>query len=262
MFLPINQGGAETDLGGKAVLITGASSGIGAAAARAFARKGARVAIHYNSSEASARALQEEIAGEGGSAILLSADLGVTGEGARLVEAAAAALDGLDVLVNNAGSLCERRLFGAWDDALYDRVMALNVKSVIEAAQAAAPFLERSGAGAIVNLGSIAGNDGGGPGSGLYACAKAYIHNLTRHLARDLAARNIRVNAIAPGVIGTPFHAATPPERMEAMKKMVHLGRIGTPEDCAGAILFLSSPSMSGYITGQILHVNGGQMMP
>ena len=121
---------------------------------------------------------------------------------------------------------------------------------------------EASGHGVIINLGSIAGNDGGGPGSGHYACAKAYIHNLTRHMARDLAVRNIRVNAIAPGVIATPFHAQTPPERMEAMKKTIQLGRIGEPEDCVGPLLFLASNAMSGYMTGQILHVNGGQYMP
>ena len=81
-------------------------------------------------------------------------------------------------------------------------------------------------------------------------------------MARDLAARGIRVNAIAPGVIATPFHAETPPERMEAMRKAVQLGRIGQPEDCVGPILFLASGTMSGYVTGRILHVNGGQYMP
>ena len=139
--------------------------------------------------------------------------------------------------------------------------MNLNVRSVITAGQAAISHLEKVG-GAIINLGSIAGNDGGGPGSGHYACAKAYVHNLTRHMARDLGPRGIRINAIAPGVIATPFHAATTPERMEAMKKAVHLGRVGVPEECVGPIVFLASPAMSGYVTGQILHVNGGQFMP
>ena len=96
----------------------------------------------------------------------------------------------------------------------------------------------------------------------MYASSKAFVHNLTRHLARDLGARGIRVNAVSPGVIDTPFHAATPPERMEAMRKSVALGRIGTPEECAGAFLFLASPALSGYITGQNIHVNGGQLMP
>ena len=101
--------------------------------------------------------------------------------------------------------------------------------------------MERRGGGAIVNVGSIAGNNGGGPGSAPYASSKAFIHNLTRHLAGDLAAKNIRVNAVSPGVIDTPFHAATPPERMEAMRKSVPLGRVGVAEDCVGAFLFLAS---------------------
>ena len=124
------------------------------------------------------------------------------------------------------------------------------------------PHIEAEGGGAIVNVGSIAGNDGGGPGSGHYAAAKAYVHNMTRHMARDLAKRNIRVNAIAPGVIETAFHAATPPDRMEAMKNATQLGRVGTPQDCVGPLLFLARNSDSGYVTGQILHVNGGQYMP
>jgi 3-oxoacyl-[acyl-carrier protein] reductase len=122
--------------------------------------------------------------------------------------------------------------------------------------------MEARGGGAIINVGSIAGLDGGGSGAGIYGSAKAFVHNLTRHLARELAARGIRVNAVSPGVIATPFHAATPAERMEAMRKSVYLGRIGTPADCVGAFLFLASPLLSGYITGQNIHVNGGQYMP
>ena len=132
---------------------------------------------------------------------------------------------------------------------------------MIAVSQAAIPHLEKQGGGAIVNVGSIAGSNGGGPGSAHYACAKAYIHNLTRHMAQELAPRGIRVNAIAPGVIATPFHAETPPERMEAMRRAVAMGRVGEAEDCAGPIVFLAS-AMSGYVTGQILHVNGGQYMP
>ena len=250
------------DFTGKGVLITGASTGIGAAVAKAFAANGAKVAVHYHSSEDAALAVVDAIKAAGGLAVALQADLGQPDQAKPLVEAAAKALGRLDILVNNAGSLTGRTPFLEWTDETFDRVMNLNVRSLINASQAAAPHLEAQGGGAIVNLGSIAGNDGGGPGSGHYAAAKAYVHNLTRHMARDLAPRHIRVNAVAPGVIATPFHSATPPERMEAMKKQVQLGRIGEPEDCVGPILFLASDEASGYVTGQILHVNGGQYMP
>ena len=252
----------NTELAGKGILITGAGTGIGAALARGLAAEGAKIAVHFNSSEAEAKCVAESIARCGGSAILVRGDLSQPGEAKRVVEEAAEALGRLDVLINNAGSLIKRVPFMEIDRDLYDKVMAVNVSPVIEASQAAVPYLEAHGDGAIINVGSIAGNDGGGPGSGHYAAAKAYVHNLTRHMARDLACRGIRVNAIAPGVIATPFHNQTPAERMEAMRKAVYLGRIGTPHDCVGPVVFLASPALSGYVTGQILHVNGGSLMP
>ncbi|MBV8474468.1 MAG: glucose 1-dehydrogenase [Hyphomicrobiales bacterium] len=248
------------DLRGSRVLITGASTGIGEAVARAFAARGASLALHYNRSEAQAKALADSIAASGGQAVLVHGDLNERGAAKRVVEAAAEQLGGLDVLINNAGSLIKRTPFADVDDALIDAVFDLNVRSVIAATQAAIPYLERQG-GAIINVGSIAGADGGGPGAAVYASSKAFIHNLTKHLARDLAAKGIRVNTVSPGVIATPFHAATPAERMEAMRKSVPLGRIGTAEECVGAFLFLASPSLSGYITGQNIHVNGGQFL-
>jgi 3-oxoacyl-[acyl-carrier protein] reductase len=250
------------DLRNLSVLVTGASTGIGAALSRAFALQGARVGVHFHSNAAAADAVIQDIRGSGGTAVPVQGDLTQSGAAAGVVAAAALALGGLDVLINNAGSLISRRPILEADAAWIDQVFNLNAKAVIQTVQAAVPHLEARGGGAIINVGSIAGLDGGGPGTGVYGSAKAFVHNLTRHLARELASRKIRVNTVSPGVIDTPFHAATPPERMEAMRKSVYLGRLGTAQDCVGAFLFLASPQLSGYITGQNIHVNGGQVMP
>jgi 3-oxoacyl-[acyl-carrier protein] reductase len=250
------------DLQGKRVLVTGASTGIGAAAAMAFGRQGARVAVHFHRSRDAADAIVRQIQAVQGEAILVQGNLVERSVPEEVVNTAADRLGGLDVLVNNAGAIVRRAPFASIDEALIDEVFDLNVRSVIRVTQTAVPHLEAASNASIVNVGSIAGANGGGPGSAMYASSKAFIHNLTRHLAGDLAPRGIRVNAIAPGVVKTPFHDATPPERMEAMRKSVLLGRIGQPEECAGAILFFASNAASGYITGQILHINGGQLMP
>jgi len=249
------------DLAGKRVLITGASSGIGAALARAFGAQGAKLALHFNSHGDAARALAREIAQDAVEPVLVRGDLSKRGEAKRVVEEAAGKLGGLDILVNNAGGLGERRPIADVDDALFDFVYDLNVRSVIGATQAAIPHFEKSGGGNIINVGSIAGIDGGGAGASVYATAKAAVHNVTRHLARDLAKKNIRVNTVAPGAIATPFHERTPKERLEAMKNAAPLGRIGEAQDCVGAFLFLASNELSGYITGTIIHVNGGMYM-
>jgi 3-oxoacyl-[acyl-carrier protein] reductase len=250
------------DLRGKSILITGASSGIGAVISRAFAEQGARIAAHWSTHREAAERVVQDIREAGGVAHLVQGDLTQTEVAKRVVEDGANALGGLDVLINNAGSLVSRRPFLDADDAWVDAVFNLNARAVIQTCQAAVPHMGRGGGGAIINVGSIAGLDGGGSGAGIYGAAKAFVHNLTRHLARDLAAQNIRVNTISPGVVDTPFHSATPPERMDAMRKSVPMGRIGTPGDMVGAFLFLASRDLSGYITGQNIHVNGGQVMP
>jgi 3-oxoacyl-[acyl-carrier protein] reductase len=245
------------DLSGLRILVTGSSVGIGAAAAEAYAQAGASVAIHANTSVEAARALADRLDG----AVVVTGDVGTRAEAERIVREAAEALGGLDVLVNNAGSLVERRPIAEVDDALYDQVFDLNLRAVLAASQAALPWLKQSPSASIINLGSIAGADGGGLNSGHYAAAKAAVHAMTKHLARDWARFGIRVNAIAPGVIATAFHAATPPERMEAMRNAVPLGRVGDADDIAGTFLYLAAPKLSGYVTGQTIHVNGGQYM-
>ncbi|WP_246638409.1 SDR family NAD(P)-dependent oxidoreductase [Rhizobium laguerreae] len=247
------------DLNGKAILITGASTGIGAAAAVGFARSGSRVAIHYNQREAEANTLAERIRQDGGVAEVVHGDLIHPAVATEVVNSAAEALGGLDVLVNNAGAVLRRAPFEELDDDLYQTSLNLNVASVIKASQAALGHFSLTHGGSIINVGSIAGVNGGGPGWGHYAGAKAYIHNLTKSMANALASRNVRVNAIAPGLIDTPFYSELPRERLEAAVKNIPMGRLGVAEDCVGPLLFLASPSVSGYVTGQIIHINGGQ---
>ncbi|MHA6689881.1 SDR family NAD(P)-dependent oxidoreductase [Devosia sp. A449] len=246
---------------GKLALVMGASGGIGAAVATAFAAQGAHVALHYNRGEAAAQAAADAIIASGGKAFLIQGDISERGVPAKVVHQAAELLGGLDILFNNAGAMIRRMPFLDLDDALYEEALDLNVRPVIAASQAAVSHMDKRGGGSIINVGSIAGVDGGGSGSGHYGSAKAYVHNLTRHMARDLARLNIRVNAISPGVVQTAFHAATPPERMHAMQATIPLGRLGTPDDCVGPVLFLAS-SAASYMTGQILHVNGGMYLP
>lgn len=251
------------DLAGKAVLVTGASTGIGAALAKALGRQGARVAVHYHRSEAEAQEVAAAIADAGAEAWAVAGDVSDAATAGRVVAQAAERFGRLDGLVNNAGALIKRTPIEEVTDELYDTVLDLNVRSVVAACRAAIPVMRRQGGGAIVNTSSIAARNGGGPGSGLYASSKAFVSNLTRGLAKELAKDRIRVNAVSPGVILTPFHERfTTPEQMKAQVASIPMGRAGAAEDCVGAYLFLLSEALSGYVTGQILEVNGGQLMP
>jgi 3-oxoacyl-[acyl-carrier protein] reductase len=250
------------DLEGKAFLVTGASTGIGAAVARALGAQGARIAVHYNRSEAEARAVAEDIATAGAEAWVVGGDVSDARRMETIVAGTGERFGRLDGLINNAGALVRRTPIEEITDELYDSVLDLNVRSVVVACRAAIPWLRRQG-GVIVNTSSIAARNGGGPGSGLYASSKAFVSNLTRGLAKELATDRIRVNAVAPGVIATPFHERfSTPEQMAAMVATIPIGRAGTAEDCVGAYLFLASETLSGYVTGQVIEVNGGQLMP
>ncbi|MDW5378103.1 SDR family NAD(P)-dependent oxidoreductase [Halomonas sp. HP20-15] len=248
---------------GKRVLITGASRGIGAAVARKLGECGAHVAVHYYSSEAPAREVAGAIRDAGGQAFLVQGDVSQSARAAEVVDEAAAAMGGLDVLINNAGDMLGRVNLEAMDDGQYDKVMNLNVRSVIMASRAALPHFREQGAGNIVHTSSIAARNGGGPGAGLYASAKGFVSNLTRSMAKELAADNIRVNAVAPGTIATDFHQRHSNDaQLEAARGTIPQGRLGTAEDCVGAYLFLISDALSAYVTGQVIEVNGGQLMP
>ena len=248
----------EIDLTGQRAIVTGASTGIGRAIAEALAGAGADVAIHYGSSRNEAEETARAVESQGRRAFLVQADFRDPTAAGKAVEAAVNALGTpIDILVNNAGSLIGRSAVEEMDAELWQEVIALNLSSVFFAIKAALPYL-RSGA-RIVNVSSVAARHGGGPGAFAYAAAKGGVMTLTRGLAKELASRNIRVNAIAPGVIETPFHDKfSTPELLETFRKGIPLGRLGTSEDCAGAVLYLVSP-LASYVTGQSIDINGGQ---
>jgi 3-oxoacyl-[acyl-carrier protein] reductase len=251
------------DLKDKVVLITGASTGIGAAAALAFGRNGARVAVHFNSSEAAASAVAAGIKAAGAEAITVRGDVKDPAAVKSIVANTIEHFGRIDVLINNAGALVRRCPIAEITDELFDEVVALNVRSVVAACRETVPQFRRQGAGNIINVTSIAARNGGGPGSSIYAGAKAFVSTLTRGLAKELAAERIRVNGVSPGVIQTLFHERfSTPQQLASLQATIPMNRLGTAEECVGTFLYLASDELSGYVTGQILEVNGGQLMP
>jgi len=251
------------DLKGKTALVTGASTGIGAAVAIAFAARGMRVAVHYNSSADAANQVVDTIRSAGGDAFALQADVRDTAAIRECVKQMVSRLGRIDVLVNNAGSLVKRVPIAEFDDALFDEVMHINARSVLAFAREVVPMMRSHGGGNIINVTSVAARTGGGPGAYLYAGSKGFVSTATHGLARELVGDKIRVNAVAPGVIQTPFQDRfSTPAMLESFRAGIPMGRIGTPDECVGAFLYLASEQLSGYVTGQVVEVNGGQYMP
>ncbi|HTI01752.1 MAG TPA: SDR family oxidoreductase [Acidisoma sp.] len=246
----------------KVFLVTGASTGIGAAVARAFAAQGAIVAVHYNSSKDDAAKVSDDIRKNGGQVFLVHGDMSRQRDVADVVEQVGQRFGRIDGLINNAGSMLGRVPSVASEEEHDRAVLDLNAHSVVWASRAAHPWLRKNG-GVIVNTTSIAARNGGGGGAVLYASAKGFVSTFTRGFAKEVIGDGIRVNAVSPGVILTPFHERYSTEQqMNAMVAGIPMGRAGTAEECVGAYLFLASDTLSGYITGQIIEVNGGQLMP
>jgi len=252
-----------SDLRGKVVLITGASTGIGAAAALAFGRNRAKVAINFNASARQAEEVAGSIIEDGAEAKLIQADVTRREAAEYVVGEVVKSFGRLDVLINNAGALIKRTPVIEYTDEYLDAVLDLNVRQVVRFVREAAVQMRKQGGGSIINVSSIAARHGGGPGSVIYAAAKGFVSVATRGWAKELVKDRIRVNAVSPGVIMTPFHERySTAEQLAAMQVTIPMDRLGTPDDCVGAFLYLASEQMSGYVTGQILEVNGGQYMP
>ncbi len=239
----------------KTVLVTGAGKGIGAAIARRFTAQGDRVAVHYCRSEAQARALCEDIARLGGEAFPVGGDLTDPAQVRRVFSLAEYRMGGLDVLVNNAG-ISLQKPFRDTNEADWDGVFDACLKSAFLCTQAALPFMLERRAGCIVNVSSVWGQTGAS-GEVAYSAAKAGLIGLTRALAKELGPSGIRVNCVAPGVIDTDMTAQLTAQTMEELTGQTPLGRIGHPEDVAGAVVFLASEEAC-FITGQIVSPNGG----
>jgi 3-oxoacyl-[acyl-carrier protein] reductase len=247
----------QVDMKGKVALVTGGARDIGRAVSLALAGSGASVAVNYNTSEDRANDLVREIEQSGGKAIAVRGDVTQSSDVARIVSSVTDTFGGkIDVLVNNAGGLLARKKLDEMDEAFWDAVMAINLKSVFLVTKAVVPVMPDGAA--IVNLASLAARDGGGGGAIAYSSAKGAVLTFTRGLSKELAPKKIRVNCVSPGMIDTTFHDTfTSPEIRKAVAGRTSVGREGTPEDVANAVLFLASDA-SAYITGESIEINGG----
>jgi 3-oxoacyl-[acyl-carrier protein] reductase len=249
------------DLKGATVLVTGASTGIGAGCARALGALGAKVAVHYNSSKSAADEVVADILKSGGEAFALQGDLRLSAQCERVVFEAAARCGQIDVLINNAGSMVQRLPITELTDNSFNDIIDLNVRSMMMCTKHAVGHMKNGGS--IINVTSVAARTGGGPGALMYAACKGFISVATKGLARELVSRNIRVNAVAPGVIQTPLHDKfSTPQQLETMRQGIPMARLGKVDECIGAFIYLASQQLSSYVTGQVLEVNGGQYMP
>lgn len=247
----------KIDLTGKVALVTGGARDIGRAISLALADSGAAVGVNYHASGDKASQVVREIESNGGKAIALQGDVTSSADIARMIDALGKSFGNhIDILINNAGGLLARKKLDEMDEAFWDSVLALNLKSVFLVTKAVVPVMPEGST--IVNLASLAARDGGGGGALAYSAAKGAVLTLTRGLSKELAPKKIRVNCVSPGMIDTKFHDTfTSPEVRKTVASRTSLGREGTPEDVANAVLFMASDA-SAYITGESIEINGG----
>jgi 3-oxoacyl-[acyl-carrier protein] reductase len=246
------------NLEGRTAVVTGAGRGLGRAVALELARRGARVVVNYNRSADAANEVAALITGVGGQATAVQADVCDIRQAEALIKAATEAYGGLDILVNNAGTTRDM-LIMMMPEADWDEVLRTNLKSAFNCSKAAVKVMMRKRYGRIINMTSVAGLTGNA-GQTNYSASKAGLVGLTKALAREVAARNITVNAVAPGFVPTDLTADLPEDLRQASLRAIPLGRWGTPEEVAYAVAFLASDE-AAYITGHVLTVDGGLAM-
>jgi 3-oxoacyl-[acyl-carrier protein] reductase len=247
------------DFKGKTALVTGASRGIGRAIAIALARGGARVALNYAGNEAAAKeALELVLAAGAERAQLYRFDVADPAACAQAVDAVVKEMGSLDVLVNNAGIALDQLVMRVKDED-WQRQLQVNLTGAFNLIRAVTRPMMKARGGAIVNLTSVVG-EMGNAGQAAYATTKAGLIGLTKSVARELASRNVRVNAVAPGYIETDMTAALPEAAKTKLKELIPLARLGAAEDVANAVAWLASDEAS-YVTGEVVRVNGGMYM-
>jgi 3-oxoacyl-[acyl-carrier protein] reductase len=246
-------------LDGKNVLITAGAQGIGESITKHFIDSGANVAIHYFSSADTANQLKEYATSKGQKAVTICGDLTKEADANAIVEKAVEAFGGLDILINNAGSLVARKMLSEMESEFWHKVMDINLTSMMFVTRAAAPYLAKNDNSSIVNLSSLAGRKGGHPGSLVYSTSKGAILTFTRALSTELGGQGTRVNAVSPGLIlGTSFHNTHTTEESAAKTTAgIPIQRAGNAADVARAVLYLAS-EYDGFITGATLDINGG----
>jgi 3-oxoacyl-[acyl-carrier protein] reductase len=242
----------------KVAVVTGASRGIGRAIAIDLASRGASVVVNYNSSAAAAQEVVDAITQAGAKAIAVKADVSKMDEASALIKAATDTFGKIDILVNNAGTTRDNLIMMMKEED-WDHIMTTDLKSVFNCSKAATKPMMRARGGRIINITSVVGLSGQA-GQSNYAAAKAGVIGLTKSLAKELGARNITVNAIAPGYIPTDLTNVLPEELKQGMIKATPLGRFGKPEEIAYAVSFLASDE-AAFITGAVLSVDGGIVM-